>query len=183
MARKFFFTAALAALLAAVIIPSASAARPIHESITFEDITFPDVYLSDACGTEVLDTVSATLTATFFPANEGAPAHEVDTIRGTITYSAPDTGNSVTLAMNGTSHAVYPEGIEIGAPALLTINGENTASLTGVAPPGSGQLVANATIVFIDDLGVPITVFETSDIVSLAGNYAGATAAICAALT
>jgi hypothetical protein len=183
MARRFFFTAALAALLAAVIIPSASASRPIHESITFEDVTFPDSYLTDACGTEVLDTVTVALTATFFPANEGALAHEVDTIRGTITYSSTESGNSVTRTMNGTGHAVYPEGIELGAPALLTLNGKNTASFTGVAPPGSGQLTANGTIVFIDDLGVPITAFDTSDIVSLTGNYAGATAAICAALT
>lgn len=183
MSRRFFFTAALAALVAAVIIPSASGARPIHETVTFEDITFPDSYLSDACGTTVLDTLSATLTVTLFPATSGAPAHEVDTISGSITYSAPDTGNSVSLAMNGTSHAVYPEGIAVGAPALVTINGANTASLTGVAPPGSGQLVANATIVAIDDLGVPITAFATSDIVSLDGNYAGSTAAICTALT
>jgi hypothetical protein len=59
----------------------------------------------------------------------------------------------------------------------------NFQSITGVAPPGSGQLVANATILFIDDLGVPETAFATSDIVSLDGNYAATTAAICAALT
>jgi hypothetical protein len=183
MSRRFFFTAALTALVAAVIIPSASAARPIHESVTFEDITFPDAYLSDACGTTVVDTFSGTFTATLFPASSGASAHEVDTIRGSITYSAPDTGNSVSRTVNGASQAVYPEGIAVGAPAVVTIDGENTATITGLAPPGSGRIVANATIVFIDDLGVPITVFETSDIVSVAGNYAGATAAICAALT
>src|SRR5438093_6366462 len=138
MSKRFLFTAALAALVAAVIIPSASAA-PIRETVTFEDVTFPDFYLSDVCETTVEDTLSATLTATLFPATSGAPAHEVDTLRGSITYTASDTGNSVSVAMNGTSHAVYPEVIAVGAPALVTINGENTASLTGVAPPGSGQ--------------------------------------------
>jgi hypothetical protein len=183
MSQRFFFTAALAALVAAVIIPSASAAGPIRETVTFEDVTFPDAYLSDACGTTVEDTLSATLTATLFPATSGAPAHEVDTIRGSITYSGPDTGNSASAAVNGTAHAVYPEGVAVGAPAVSSINGENTASFTGVAPPGSGQIVANATIVAIDDVGVPITAFATSDIVSMEGNYAATTAEICAALT
>jgi hypothetical protein len=65
----------------------------------------------------------------------------------------------------------------------LTFTGVNTVSFTGVAPPGSGQLVANGTILFLDDLGVPITTFATSDIVSMEGNYAATTAEVCAALT
>ena len=59
----------------------------------------------------------------------------------------------------------------------------NTQSITSVAPPGSGQLVANATILFVDDAGVPGTAFATSDIVSMNGTFAATTAAICAALT
>jgi hypothetical protein len=58
----------------------------------------------------------------------------------------------------------------------------DTSSLTGTAPP-AGQLVADGTILFLDDLGVPVTTFETSGIVSMRGNYAATTAAICAALT
>jgi hypothetical protein len=131
----------------------------------------------------VLDTVSVSVSVTFFPAAHASPAHEVDTLNGSITYSAPDTGNSLTRPMNGTSHAVYPEGIASGSPALMTITGVNTSSLTGTAPPGAGQLVANGTILFLDDLGVPITTFETSDILSMRGTYAATTAEICAALT
>jgi hypothetical protein len=179
---KIFFTAVLTALLALFVIPSAGASPPIHEEITLDGVTIPDAYLSDACGTDVFDTLSGRLTATLFPAVGGAPAHEVDTLTGgTITYSS-DTG-SVTRPLNGTGHAVYPDGIYVGAPAEATLNGVNFASITGVAPPGSGQIVANATIVFIDDLGVPATAFTTSDIVSMTGNYAATTAAICSALT
>jgi hypothetical protein len=65
----------------------------------------------------------------------------------------------------------------------MTITGVNTSSLTGTAPPGSGQLVADGTILFLDDLGVPVTTFESSDIVSMRGTYAETTAGICAALT
>jgi hypothetical protein len=184
MLGRFGFTAALAALTAAVLIPSAAASAPIHEEVSLDGVTIPDFYLSDACGTTVLDTLSGGLTATFFPAGPNSPAHEVDTLTGgTITYSSPDTGGSVTRPLNGTSHAVYPDGIAVGSPALVTIDGVNTQSITSVAPPGSGQLVANATILFVDDAGVPGTAFATSDIVSMNGTFAATTAAICAALT
>lgn len=184
MRGRLGFAAALVALIAAIVIPAAAASAPIHEVIVFSDVTYPDSYLSDACGTTVLDTVSVSLSVTFFPAAHGLPAHEVDTLtHGSITYSSSDTGNSVTRSMSGTSHAVYPEGTDPGDPALMTMTGVNTSSFTGTAPPGSGQLVANGTIGFLDDLGVPVTFFETSDIVSTRGTYAATTAAICAALT
>ena len=183
MLGRLGFTAILVALIAAIAIPTAGAGPPIREEVVFTDVTFDDFYLSDACGTTVLDTVSVTISVTFFPAAHGSPAHEVDTLNGSITYSSPDTGNSVTRPLNGTSHAVYPEGTDPGDPALMTILGVNATSLTGTAPPGSGQLVANGTILFLDDLGVPVTTFDTSDIVSMSGNFAATTAGICAALT
>jgi hypothetical protein len=184
MLGRLGYTAALALLLAVVAIPTATADAPIQEQIVFTDVTYPDFYLSDACGTTVLDTVSVTLSVTFFPAAHGSPAHEVDRLtHGSITYSSSDTGNSLTLPMSGTSHAVYPEGTEPGSPALMTMTGVNTSSFTGTAPPGSGQLVANGTILFLDDLGVPVTTFASSDIVSMRGTYAATTAEICAALT
>jgi hypothetical protein len=183
MLGRLGFSAIFAALIAAIAIPTAGAGAPIREQVVFTDVTYEDFYLTDACGTTVLDTVTVSLSATFFPAAHGSPANEVDTLSGSITYSSPDTGSSVTRPMNGTSHAVYPEGTDPGSPALLTLTGVNSTSLTGTAPPGSGQLVANGTILFLDDLGVPVTTFDTSDIVSMSGNYAATTAGICAALT
>ena len=182
MLGRFGFTATLAALIAAVLIPSAAASAPIHEELVLDGVAIPDFYLSDACGTTVVDTLSGRLTATLFPAGPNSPAHEVDTLtNGSITYSS--SAGSLTQPLNGTSHAVYPDGISVGSPAVVTINGVNTQSITSVAPPGSGQLVANATILFVDDAGVPGTAFATSDIVSMNGTYAATTAAICAALT
>jgi hypothetical protein len=184
MRTRFFVVAAsFAALLAFAFASNASASAPIHESVTLDSVTFPDAYLSAACGQAVLDTVSGRLTATLFSASGTTPAHEVDTLTGgTITYSSPSTGNSVTRPLNGTSQAVYPDGLAVGAPAIVTITGVNSQSITGEAPPGSGQLVADATILLIDDAGVPGTAFAPSDIVSLNGTYAASTAAICAAL-
>lgn len=182
--RRSWFTAALAVVGAAVLSPVAGAAAPVHEEFTLNDVTFPDAYLSSACGFTVLDTVSGRLTGTLFAAQGTEPAHEVDTLTGgRITYSAPDSGNAVTRPLNGSSHTVYPEGTAVGAPAVVTITGVNGASFTGTAPPGTGQLVANATILFVDDAGIPGTAFSPSDIVSANGNYAASTSETCAALT
>jgi hypothetical protein len=183
MLGRLAFYATLVALIGAVVIPTAGASAPIREEIVFSDISFDDFYLSDACGTTVVDTIDVRALVTFFPAAHDAPAHEVDVFNGSITYSSPDTGNSLTRPLNGSVRTVYPEGTEPGDPALLTFTGVNTVSFTGVGPPGSGQLVANGAILFLDDLGVPITTFATSDIVLMEGNYAATTAGVCAALT
>ena len=93
MPARLGFTVTLATLFAAVAIPTATAGAPIQEEIVFTDVTYPDFYLSDGCGTTVLDTVSVRLSVTFFPAAHGSPAHEVDTLtNGRITYNSPDTG-------------------------------------------------------------------------------------------
>ena len=145
------------------------------------DATFPDAYLSEACGTDVLDTVNGTLTVMLFSA--GGTAREVDTLHGTITYTAPATGNSVTLTEASSSHALYPEGIAVGNPAVVKVTGLNGGSITGVAPPGGGSIVADATIIAIDPSGIPLTFFPPEGISSMSGNFAHATAEICAALT
>ena len=80
MLGRLGFSATLVALIAAIVIPTAGANAPIHEEVVFSDITFEDFYLSDACGTTVLDTVTVSLSVTFFPAAHGSPAHEVDTL-------------------------------------------------------------------------------------------------------
>lgn len=128
--------------------------------------------------------MSVTIDVILFVGANGSAVAEVDTVtRGAITYGAPATGKSVSSVMSGVSHATYPEGIAIGKPAPTTISGVNAASLTGVAPPGSGSLVVDAEIVFVDPSGVPFTFFDTSDIVAMHGNFARTTDAICAALT
>jgi hypothetical protein len=56
----------LAAFVAAAVVVAmpAQAHAPIRVTLTFEDVTFTDPYLTDACGTTVLNTVNMTLTAT-----------------------------------------------------------------------------------------------------------------------
>jgi hypothetical protein len=172
-------------VLGALVFGSAAMANaPIRQSFMLNDATFPDAYLSDACGTTVLDTVSVTINVTVFFDTSGTAVAEVDTVtRGTITFSAPATDKSVSSVMTGVSHATYPEGIAVGAPAPTTITGANAASLTGVAPPGEGRIVADAVVVAVDPSGVPFTAFGTDDIVSMNGTFAKTTDKVCDALT
>jgi hypothetical protein len=177
--------ALLASLLAVILFaPAAAANAPIRQHFTFSDFTFPDSYLSDACGTEILSTIGGTFDVRLFVDTSDTPVAEVDTVtRGSITWTNPANNASVSSIIAATSHAVYPDGIVVGASAPTRITGTNAASLTGVAPPGNGSIVVDAEIVFVDPDGVPITAFETGDIVAMNGNFEKTTAELCDALT
>ena len=170
-------------LVTGALAPAAGANAPIRQSFTITDLTFPDAYLSDACGTGVMNTVNATLDITVFVDRTGTPVREIDRVHGTITFAAPASGKSVSQTMTGISHATYPEGVAPGSPAPTSLIGVNVGSLTGVTPPGAGRLVVDAVVVAVGPDGVPFTAFGTEDIVSMQGNFARATAEICRALT
>lgn len=180
MRRRAF----LAALLAVVVlVPAAAANAPIRQHFTFSDFTFPDPYLSEACGTEILSTIGGTFDVRLFVDTTGTGVSEVDTVtRGTITWTNPDTDASVSSTIAAMSHAVYPDGIFVGARAPLRISGTNGGAITGFAPPGNGSIVVDAEIVAVDG-GIPITAFDTGDIVAMSGNFENRTAEVCDALT
>jgi hypothetical protein len=177
--------ALVASLLATVVFaPAAGADAPLRQSFTFSDLEFSDAYLSDACGMEIVSTVGGVFSVTLFVDRSAAFVAEVDTVtRGTITWTNPANSASVSSVMTGVSHAVYPDGVAVGNVARVTITGTNAGSLTGVAPPGAGRIVVDAVIVAVDADGVPITAFDTGDIVASSGNFDRATADLCDALT
>ena len=177
--------ALLASLVTVVLFaPAAAADAPVRQGFTFSDFTFPDTYLSTACGTEIVSTVGGVFSVTLFVDRSGAFVAEVDTVtRGTITWTNPANDASVSAVMTGVSHAVYPDGVAVGNRARVTITGTNAGSLTGVAPPGDGKLVSDSVIVEVDSDGVPFTSFDTGDIVASSGNFDQATADLCDALT
>jgi len=123
-------------------------------------------------------TLNGTLTVALFADKEGTFVHEVDTFRGTITYSAGT--NEVTTQGSSVSRARYPEGASLGDPAFVTVTGVGGGTLAG-GPPGAGMVSFEAEIVFVDSDGVPITA-PVSDF-QLSGTFEAATAAICTALT
>lgn len=164
----------------AIVAPEAGANAPIRQTIPIPNVSFPDAYLSEACGTAVTNTVKAKLEIVVFLDRSGTPVREIDAIHGTITFAAG--GKYVTQTIAGISHATYPKGVEPGSPAPTSLIGVNVGSLTGVSPPGTGRLVVDAHVVAVGTDGVPFTTFDTDDIVSRQGNFARATAEICAAL-
>jgi hypothetical protein len=172
----------IALLLSAVVLaPEAGANAPIRQSVTITDFTFPDAYLTNACGFSVVNTVNAKLEIIVFLDRTGTPVREIDSVHGTIAFAAH--GKSVSQPMTGISHATYPQGVAPGSPAPTSLVGVNVGSLTGLTPPGAGRLVIDAEVVAVGPDGVPFTAFDTSDIVSRQGNFERATAEICRALT
>src|SRR5512132_3029788 len=79
---------AVAALAAAILVPLSTASGPIRAVFQLDGITFPDAYLSVACGTAVDVTVTGTIDVALFGGIGSNATHEIDTFTGTITYSA-----------------------------------------------------------------------------------------------
>jgi hypothetical protein len=181
--------AALLALvaIAAVTAPTAAADRnrPLRTSLELQLDIF-DPYLTEACGTEVTANLSGLLEKKVFVGNEdgahGVAAHEIDTFRGEITWFAEDTGKSYSSALVNRLRIDYPEGIDLFAPARITVTGRHGGTFPiGGGPPGRGTLVYDAIIFAVDDEGFPYT-FVTGDPISMSGNFERTTRRICAAL-
>ena len=170
--------AAVALVAAVAVVPSAAAKEVIRLSFELEDESFPDVYLSEVCGTDVTVTVNGTLTAKIFLDKEGEAVREIDTVKGTFTYSAGD--ESVTRHVSQVSTTQFLGGASVGSEALITIQGVGGGTVVG-GPPGAGRLVFSAEVVAVED-GIPFTQV-VGDPLQAAGNFDRATADICAALT
>jgi hypothetical protein len=60
---------------------------------------------------------------------------------------------------------------------------QNQAAIIDVAPPGNESIVVDAEIVFVDPDGIPVTGFDTGDIVATSRNVERRTAELSDALT
>ena len=166
---------------AAVLASPVSAQTVVRETIEIEDVTFPDAFLSAACGTQVLLTVNGTLTLEVVLGAHGRALSEVDTFVGTIEFSAPATGRSLVERTEATSVADYLGGATVRGRAIVSLTGTHAGILAG-GPPGSGQLIYNVEVVEIDPSGIPFTVI-VGDPLSQRGTFEEATRAVCFALT
>ena len=169
---------ALFVVVAALTVVPTAASAVTRVTYELEDVTFPDPYLSQACGTDVQVTANGTLTALIIRNSEGDVVREVDTLTGTLTYSA--NGKSVTRPVAVVSTTEFPHGGAVGSPAVVTIVGVGGGTIVG-GPPGAGRLVYSAVVVAVED-GVPLTAVVGGP-EQATGNFDQATAAICAALT
>jgi hypothetical protein len=144
-------------------------------------IAAPSPEYSAACGFPVILSADGMLDVTVHTNPDGSVL-EQDVFPGlTITVSAPSTGRSFSHVFGPTMY-VYPDGVFIGAPAVITSTGVR-GDAPGI-PPDAGRVVSPGVVVdVIPDLG-PITV-PTGPPVSQTGNFedpAVIVAAICAAL-
>jgi hypothetical protein len=172
------------AAIAAAVAPGASARKspPLRSTETFT-LNIYDSYLSQACGVEVVATLTATERRNvYLGADEASPAGEITTYDGEITWLNRASGATYSDKLKSTLTIAYPQGIEIGAPARVTVVGRNGGTFPiGGGPAGTGILVYDATV-YASNEGFPYW-FVAGDPVHKLGLFDLASRRICAALT
>jgi len=159
-------------LLLAVPTPAAPPTR-----IAFEiDATFPSGFLTAFCGIPVSIHVQGAGTTTLFYDQSGTQViRELDTLAKGLTttiFSPIDepggTGKSFTDATHSPTTFLYPEGTQIGAPAIVILNGVQRTSGPG-NPRIVGHEVDEGVIVDFTSDGVPVV--DTVAILSQSGQF------------
>src|SRR5262245_8644323 len=162
----------------AALAGAALADAPAHARFPL-NISAPSPEYSAACGFPVILSADGIVDATFHTNPDGS-VREEDAFPGLrITVSAPSTGRSFDHVFGPTTY-LYPSGVYVGAPAVITSHGVR-GNAPGI-PPDAGRVVSPGVVVAID--GGPITL-PTGPPVSQTGNFedpARIVAAICAAL-
>jgi hypothetical protein len=170
--------------LAAVAAPAASAhgEAPLRSSEKVE-LNIYDAHLSQACGVEVVATLSGTQRRTVYHGRDAAsPAREIATFDGRITWLARESGKTYADRMGSVLHIAYPEGIELFKPARVTVVGEHGGTFPiGGGPAGTGILVYDATV-YAEADGFPYW-FVNGDPTVQRGTFDWTTRRICAQLT
>ncbi len=92
-----------------------------------------------------------------FRTDRNGVLHEMDAFADhSITFSAPSNGTSISFKF-GPAKFVYPEGVFIGAPSIVTITGID-ADYPGV-PAEAGRTVLVGEVIDVTPEGVPIVDF------------------------
>jgi hypothetical protein len=182
LARAFGVFVALAAV-AVVAAPGASAhgKPPLRSSLTMT-LEIYDAYTSQACGQDVFANVTFTEQRNVFLGETTAsPARELTTYDGDIQWFVRGTGKSYSDKLKSVLSISYPQGIELWAPARVTVVGRNGGTFPiGDSPAGTGLLVYDATV-NAEDQGFPYWFVNGGPIAKL-GTFDFTTQRICAAL-
>lgn len=167
--------AAVGSLAILFLFAAVGMAGPPSRSSFEVDATFPHSFLTARCGVPVFAHIEASGTTTLFYDQSGtAVIRELDTVAGGFRVTlfslieAGGTGNSLSFVQYGMITYTYPEGTDIGDPAIVT-----TVGPAGLAPPGGpssvGREVADGEIVGFTPEGVPIVVSVA--VVSQSGQF------------
>jgi hypothetical protein len=152
------FVVLLCTVALGILVSPAGAAAPTRISIPINS-TNASPLLTTACGFDVSITQVGTLKATVFHDQSGAIIRELDTQPGTqVILGTSTTGKSFAFPFSSVFHTDYPNGTTQGSQAVVKVTGLGDKA-PGI-PADAGQIVfENATVLFIDSNGVPITDF------------------------
>jgi hypothetical protein len=173
---------ALIAVLALIVAAPATAAQARHLTIEIHE-TFPNDFLSTACKTDVVVSLDATLNVTLVYNQAGLLVTEIDPSGGgTVTFSAPLTGNSFSFPFQ-TTIIDYGAGAEVGSTFTMKMVGL-FGHVPGLVASDAGQVIVTGVVEGFEENGSPL--LEITDFVLARGNRSSGediTAAICSALT
>jgi len=172
----------LAALLALVAAAPAGAAQARHVTIEIHE-SFDDGFLSDACGTEVVVSIDATLNVTLVYNKAGLLVREIDPAGGgKITTSAPLLGNAFSFPFNSVI-IDYGAGAAIGSTFTAKFVGL-LGHVPGYIASDAGQGLFAGFVDGFDESGIPELQF--TELLDQHGNFESGedvVAAMCLALT
>jgi hypothetical protein len=181
-ATCFVHARCMALTLGALILGSAAlpaaAVKPIRIVQDF-DFTVPAPNTSATCGFQVLRRIVGTFAINGFT-SDGAVVREIDGVHhSTITWYAPTQGTSYSYPFNAPARYYYPEGNDVGAPAVLTTTG--LAEKVPGKPAAAGQAVFLGVILEINSDGIPVVITDAEP-VKRTGSEGPTVADRCAAL-
>jgi hypothetical protein len=163
-------TAATSAVLTMATVPGTAVAASGPDRVTVDiSESQTSASLSEACGTEVVVTVSGTQEITLWRNEEGLVVRELDRTPGAfITWSAPETGQSTKTRADLVSTWDYGDGAVLGGPVTFEFHGMRFHL------PGSGtgtyawREVSEGDVDGFDPGGVPAV--DDGTLVSLVGH-------------
>jgi len=173
---------ALIAVLGLTVAAPANAQQARHLTINIDD-TFESDFWTDACGTAVVISAEATLNVTLVYNKEGLLVREIDPAGGgTVTFSAPETGNSFSFPFAATI-IDYGAGAQVGSTFTAKSVGL-IGHVPGLIASDAGQVIFTGVVFGFEENGSPLLDFR--EILVEHGNRESGEdvmAAVCGALT
>jgi hypothetical protein len=173
---------ALIAVLSLLVAAPANAQQARHLTVNIDE-SFVSDFWTETCGTTVVVSSEATLNVTLVYNQEGLLVREIDPSGGgTVTFSAPETGNSFSFPFNATV-IDYGAGAQVGSTFTAKFVGL-FGHVPGLIASDAGQLVVTGVVFGFEENGSPLLEFR--EVVAVIGHRATEeeiTAAICGALT
>jgi hypothetical protein len=157
-------------------------AHPIGEGGTTAFIDPISLLISDACGFQVIGTITGHFFDLAITGSGTVVQRELDFEAFRETVEAPSTGRSFSFPIARSFHYSYPDGTDPGDRAIVRVTGL-VRDLPGLPAEAGTTFYADATVLFTNTDGFPIVDF--GEPTTLSGNRidpATSIAAVCKTL-